>query len=113
MTTEAVAGDPAMVEGCRRPCRGFVAFLAIIARGDVIGGLARRPCSVVAAGTIGGHAGVVKLRAAPGRCRCVAILTIVARRNMVGGFARCLHAIVATETIARHAAMIEPGVSKS
>ena len=56
VTARAGFGDTGMVKRCRRPGRRNVTILADIACRDVVGGLARRETTVVAADTVFGGA---------------------------------------------------------
>ena len=69
-----------------------------------------RCCTVVAAGTAGGHTGMIKNRPREGIC-IVAIITDVAAGDVVGRFARGRDAVVATGTCSQHGGVINPGDS--
>lgn len=88
MTTETVSADAGVIENGRDPQRTVVAIVALVARDNMAGRLARRDRAVVAGAATTGYRRMIHVvNRAPGRCR-VAAVTGFRGGDMAGRFHR-------------------------
>ena len=100
MTIRTPPSDRAVVKDCTVPAIGSVAVVTAIATGDVVGRLALRHRTVVAAGAGANHSTVVNSADRAEAISGMAILTVVAGVNMATVFACGGTAVVAARAIA-------------
>ena len=95
MTIRTPPSDRAVIKDCTVPAIGSVAVVTIVATGDVVGRLALRHRTVVAAGAGADHRAVVDATDRAEAVSGVAILTAITGVNMAAVFACGGTAVVA------------------
>jgi len=109
MATAAIGRDRGMLEVSSPPGIGIVAFLAGLARGDMVARFALRRDAIMAGSAATADVGMAEARTGPGRCTMAGIAGDGRRhRYVTGRQAHGLAAIVAGGASPEYAGMIDP-----